>query len=160
MLYPEEKAGTERFWSPTCNSFLIFLVSCFDKLQYSDKRPVTYLLHISNFDFLCSFVSQSSIVIFLLTYLWSISFFWGLWQTLIQLGYWKWPNISVWNASSWRKSYSSSLYIFLFRMLSVTKEAFDPPVRGSFLFCLLIFADNFIIYSSICHFSHVVCRSW
>lgn len=120
---------------PICNSLLIFLASCFDKRQYSDKSAVKYLLHISNFDFLCSFVSQSSTEIFLLTYFWSISFFSGLWRTLIQLGYWKWPNISVWNASSWRKSHSSHLYTFLFRMLSVTKESFDPPVRAAFLFC-------------------------
>lgn len=120
---------------PICNSLFIFLASCFDKLQYSDKRAVKYLLHISNFGFLCSFVSWSSTAIFLLTYLWSISFFSGLWQTLIQFGYWKWPNVSVWNASSWRKSHSSRLYTFLFRMLSVTKEFFDPPVRSAFLFC-------------------------
>lgn len=112
MLYPAQKAGMGRVWSPICNSFLISLALCFDKLQYSDKRAVKYLLHISNFDLLCSFVSQSSIVIFLLLYLWSIFFFWGLWQTLIQLGYWKWPNISVWNASSCRKiSFFYSLYI-------------------------------------------------
>lgn len=45
-------------------------------------------------------------------------------------------------------------------MLSVTKEAFDPPVRAAFLFCWLIFADNFIIYFVICPFPPVVYRSW
>jgi len=34
-----------------------------------------------------------------------------------------------------QKSHASILYTFLFRMFSVMKKAFDPPVGTAFLFC-------------------------
>lgn len=58
------------------------------------------------------------------------------------------------------KSDSSILYTFLFRILCATIEAFDSPVRTSFFVLLADFADNFIIYSVMSLFFHVVYPSW